>query len=76
LKMFPKIDLRTHTAASGGILPQEREIVKLASKLKVEYLGITDHDTFIARENSGVELVMVNVPIECVRALKGSRNRV
>ncbi len=39
-----KIDLHTHTTASDGILTP-REIVRLAARLKVEYLGITDHDT-------------------------------
>ncbi len=44
--MSPKIDLHTHTTASDGMLTP-REIVKLAARLKVKYLGITDHDTTI-----------------------------
>lgn len=39
-----KVDFHTHTTASDGTL-RPQEIVKMAHRLSLEYLAITDHDT-------------------------------
>ena len=51
---MPGYDLHVHTTASDGVLNGE-EIIKLAIKLRLEGIAITDHDT-IDGLDEGVEL--------------------
>lgn len=58
------IDLHTHTSESDGSL-SPRELVELAARLKLEALGITDHDTLAGYDRAAGYAKAAGLEIVC-----------
>lgn len=57
-----KVDFHTHTTSSDGLLTP-KEVVQRASKNKVEYLSITDHDTISGLDEAINEAKKLNIKL-------------
>lgn len=57
-----KVDFHTHTTSSDGLLTP-KEVVQRASKNKVEYLSITDHDTIFGLDEAINEAKKLNIKL-------------